>query len=79
MGRPKKLNLTQNSDFNYNVTIVIGVRSISIDSDEDLFTDYIYYTDSYMFELPSIKVLTKQFASLLHCSESRIIIKSISI
>lgn len=79
MGRPRKLNLSQNSDFDYNVTIQVSVKDIAIDTNVSTFTKYTFYTDSHMFELPSIKIITKQLSSILKRSDENIVIQSISL
>lgn len=78
MGRPRKLNLTLNGDFNYHVVINVSVRGISSDSSVVFFTDYKLYTDTYMHELPSMKVLMKQVSSILKCSEELLVINCIT-
>ena len=79
MGRPRKLNLTQNSDFNHNVTIQVATIIFSDVLNANLSTDYIFYTDAFMYELPSTKVIIKQLSTILKVESQHIVIKSISL
>lgn len=79
MGRPRKINLTLLKDESYNITINVSVEDIAVDSNTTFWTDYTFYSDSYMFELPRMEVLIKQLSTLLHRSEENIVITSISI
>lgn len=79
MGRPRKLNLSQDSSVYSNVAICVAVRNISIDSDSTAFSEYTFYTDSSMYSLPSPKVITKQIASILKRSDENVIITRITL
>lgn len=79
MGRPRKINLYNVKDDSYNITINVSVKDIDIESNQTVWTDYTYYSDLFMFQLPRMEVLIKQLSSILHCSESNIVISSISI
>ena len=79
MGRPRKLNLSQDAAVYSNVTICVAVEDISIDSDTSIFSEYTFYTDCIMYNLPSVKAIIKQIASILKRSEEHVIITRITI
>lgn len=79
MGRPRKLNLSENlSDYSH-VSICVTIFDYTPDCRDRTCTTKTFYTDSTLFSLPAPKVISAQIAAMLNKPIEDVIITSITI
>lgn len=74
MGRPRKLNLSENSADYSHVAICVTIFEYTSDYSDRTHITKTFYTDSNLFNLPSPKLITQQIAKMLNkCIEDVLI------